>query len=396
MKKRISVFLIAVAFVVMTAFSSVKAIGDYSITIDSLEEGSSKVFKVWKVSDYSPESYKRLLALESNELDSLYGESYLSNYISGSSYKVSGLDVGYYYGVEIKDGKINREIVPFMISFNSETAFNETIVPKKSLPKTTLEIKNIGITEEESKRILLPNSTFMLFYENSNVPLRFIGNVVTTDANGVSELSFGFDGILSLRGLLPGKYRLKQLTAPSEYLLSNDIFFEIKLGADNEVYLYNYQTGKIGTLTFKLLSARGNKPLKGGVFKLVKLVHGKYVDVLIDGKVAIGLSDENGNFVFKNIKYGDYYLVQLEAPTVEGVKYIPLLKPFEFKLDGTMVNKEIVIKIFNQKSGISSWLPETGEQRSILFIGTGVILLIISFLLTFKRRKKKEENEEVS
>ena len=98
-------------------------------------------------------------------------------------------------------------------------------------------------------------------------------------------------------------------------------------------------------------------------------------------------TDESGSFTFpEKLQYGTYYLEETKAPE----KYVPLTNRVAFTVDeqsyvtaGQLISPE---KIPNKHKGT---LPSTGGKGIYVYIGAGVVLLLIAGLY-FARRKHSQ------
>ncbi|HDR3523589.1 SpaH/EbpB family LPXTG-anchored major pilin [Bacillus pacificus] len=136
-----------------------------------------------------------------------------------------------------------------------------------------------------------------------------------------------------------------------------------------------------GKISLKKIDGATKDALEGAKFELrkdSKVVKVKGVDV-------VGVSDKDGIINWDNIPYGEYEIVEIEAPKYtdkgEVKSYQKLREPIKVKIDKD--NQTVKLTVENNKSG---WiLPATGGIGTILFTVVGLVLMGAAFM--FLRRK---------
>lgn len=116
-------------------------------------------------------------------------------------------------------------------------------------------------------------------------------------------------GVLTIQGLVPGKYRLIETKAPTGYILNtNPVPFEVAENSDHQLIqvgmtdaFINYQAA----IRFMKLDEAGN-PLAGAVFGLYK--KGSTTPV------ATTTSKPDGRVVFTNVGPGTYEIKEISNP----------------------------------------------------------------------------------
>lgn len=131
------------------------------------------------------------------------------------------------------------------------------------------------------------------------------------------------------------------------------------------------------------VAAGGNKiiNIKGVVAPVVKVSF--YDNAALKGeKVASVTSDENGMACIYGLAYGEYYLVETQAPA----GYNAFADALPFSIDGTSHTENMTITIENV-SGVV--LPNTGGMGTTIFtlIGGALVLLSVVLLVTKKRMR---------
>ncbi|KXY84796.1 MULTISPECIES: SpaH/EbpB family LPXTG-anchored major pilin [Bacillus cereus group] len=136
-----------------------------------------------------------------------------------------------------------------------------------------------------------------------------------------------------------------------------------------------------GKISLKKIDGATKDALEGAKFELRK--DGKVVKV--KGVDVVGVSDKDGMIKWENIPYGEYEIVEIEAPKYtdkgEVKSYQKLREPIKVKIDKD--NQTVKLTVENNKSG---WiLPATGGIGTILFTVVGLVLMGAAFM--FLRRK---------
>lgn len=129
---------------------------------------------------------------------------------------------------------------------------------------------------------------------------------------------------------------------------------------------------------FKNVSAKDNAPIPGGAeFSLYTGDHNIYI-----GKVT---SDENGEFEFKGLTKGDYYLVQTKAS--QGYEF--KTGKINFTVTKTSYDNEERLPVVNAPA---SQLPLTGGSGTAAFTVFGLALIALSAIIFAASKKSKRES----
>lgn len=157
--------------------------------------------------------------------------------------------------------------------------------------------------------------------------------VVNSANEKVGTMTTNEQGTASLSGLEMGNYTLKEVKAPTGYVL-NDQPQKIEV-----------KTGEIATITVQNAKVKGNiqiKKLSDNGKILPKVEFSVYT---VDGKeVTKAVTDEQGIAQVKDLPYGQYYFVETKG--VEGYLINKTKYPFQIKEQGntlsfTVENKEV-------------------------------------------------------
>ncbi|MDM5373026.1 SpaH/EbpB family LPXTG-anchored major pilin [Bacillus bombysepticus] len=138
-----------------------------------------------------------------------------------------------------------------------------------------------------------------------------------------------------------------------------------------------------GKISLKKIDGESKEVLKGAKFKL----QDKDGNVIkVNGVEQVGESNAEGMINWAEIPYGEYEIVEIEAPTYKNDKgevksYQKLREPIKVTINKD--NQTVNLTVENNKSG---WiLPATGGIGTILFTVVGLVLMGAAFM--FLRRK---------
>lgn len=205
------------------------------------------------------------------------------------------------------------------------------------------EIFNIRITEDkqiieiEAVNTKIRGNVSLIKYEEEYPDHKLTGAEFTVYANKectkeVGKLKEYDTGFYTLENLAFGKYFLKETVAPKGFVLDKNVYeFEI-LEDGNTVEVSNTEAGQ-GFV---------NKPITGTVeitkkdISDGKLISNCGIEILDElGNVIFqGRTDENGIVTFENLRYGNYYYREFDAP--EGYNIDVTLFPFSIQENGEM------------------------------------------------------------
>lgn len=182
----------------------------------------------------------------------------------------------------------------------------------------------VEINKEDSEiaGLKLEGVRFGIFNENKKLVEELI-----TDENG-----YAISGWLNY-----GDYILRELATKDGYRL-NGQEWKIKIREDKKTYTYNITNdvikGKIQVV--KIDSQNAEKPVNGATFNVVaENVFGVAAETVVDTITT----DENGFAFTKNLRYGDYYLIETNVGDdywLNATKY-----PVSIKEHGKVVVKHI-------------------------------------------------------
>ena len=278
---------------------------------------------------------------------------------------------GYLYndeGIEFKIGESTNFIVDNEYGKILEISFyNKKVLGKLEIHKYGEEIIYQNDTYKYREK-LLNDVTFNLYskediYQNNKLIYskdQLIGELITDD-----------NGYTSVDDIQLGNYYLKEISSSNDNSLS-DTIYDISLTYEdqytekilNSLDIYNYI--KKGKLIINKFDKETKIPLSNTLIEIRKE----------DNKVIYkGYTDNNGQIILDDLKYGNYYLAETEAST--GYQLLEEILPF------TISKEETIIDIYNERISI----PDTNIEPQI-YIVLSILSLIVSIILLLLIRNK--------
>ena len=244
------------------------------------------------------------------------------------------------FSLEYKDQY--TEIISFQLELNNE------------LPKGGLIISKTDISTSEP----IPNTLFEVYTEKDELLFRD-----RTDS----------DGKIEIEKLPIGKYYFVEKEAAEGYILNPEkMYFEVK--ENGEITKSEITNEMIsGTLILTKVDISTQEPLPN---TLIEIYNAKTNELIFSDR-----TDENGIITVENLKYGEYYFIEKEAP--EGYEINPEKMYFEIKEDG-----EIIKSTLEDNKIIE--VPNTLKNEYNFKLIGGIILLILGLGVVIYANKKKK------
>lgn len=197
--------------------------------------------------------------------------------------RISDLESGYYYVQEVKAPE------GYLLDSTKHQVYVEdfkvTLLELKNYEQASFVIEKV----DAQSKIPLAGAEFGLYAMNGEQ----IGDTFITDKSGKA----------SLTGIEPGWYIVKELTAPTGYVLNNEEY-RVQIVEGQPTTLTVPNTPQSG-ITVRKVDATTRDPLAGAEFELRTY----------DGKLLGNyVTDPTGSFVTVNVEPGIYYLVETKAP----------------------------------------------------------------------------------
>lgn len=270
----------------------------------------------------------------------------------------SDLYLGKYILKEIKTQSnyvidTNEYVIELTEKEKNTILVSETLKITNKLKKGTLEFTKTDLVSGE----LIPNTIIEIYTESGECI--FIGE---TDHNGKIIVS----------NLPIGKYYIIEKEAATGYVI-NDEKVEFEILEDGKIVKAEMTNKPItGELEFTKIDISTSAPLPNTIIE----IYTENDELVFNGK-----TDENGQVVIKELKYGKYYILEKEAP--DGYILNEEKMYFEILEDGEIVKA----KMTNEKVIIN--VPNTGinDYHVIEIIG-GLFLLCGVGIIIYAKKKK--------
>lgn len=295
---------------------------------------------------------------------------------------------------QIRYGKwIVKELRPAEGFIPNEKLYEITVAENGAVIEFTVENKYIrgniaGLKVDEDGKTI-EGAVFGLFAEGTD---EFI------EENAVMTAASGPDGKFLFENVRYGKWIVKELSCPEQYVLSDEVF-EVTIEEDGAVLsltaVNKHVTGKVQAV--KISSKDHDKLLSGAEFEIYLDVNGNQTfDPGIDTLIGKLTESETGFYEMDGLRHNGYFLFESKAP--EGFQKDDRYFYFQISDNGktVMVENEKGVGFVNEpvptphEPGDPS-SPQTGDNSHILLwimLASGSLIAVIT--LTFAGRKKRK------
>lgn len=181
-------------------------------------------------------------------------------------------------------------------------------------PVARSSVKLMKINAENKKP--LPGATFALYQNGKEVDRQTSGN----------------DGVVTFNDKEVGTYQVKEISAPKGYVVDSNMH-DVTFEKDKVATLEMPNKPVHATVRLFKLDSDTHKPLIGAEFILKQNGVEKYRAV----------SNDRGVAIIKDVKFGDYELTEVKAPT--GYNILPKTKVININKDGDVIRVDIPNKI---------------------------------------------------
>ena len=246
--------------------------------------------------------------------------------------KVEDLKLGKYYLKELEtlDGYIlDENIYEFELKYQDQYT---PIVTKSYTLSNYLKKSNLEFTKSDLSTSEGIKDTKIEIYhlkDDGKSELIFTG---LTDENGK----------ITITDLFVGKFYILESEAATGYLLSDEkVYFEIK--ENGEIVKAEMKNQKItGSLEFSKEDFSTDKPIPNTEIEIY--------DANTDELIYTGKTSEEGKIVISEIPYGDYYILEKNAPIPYALNAEKMY--FSIKEDGEVIKATMKDKVITSKVGL--------------------------------------------
>ena len=181
------------------------------------------------------------------------------------------------------------------------------------------------------------------------------------------------DGKVIIKKMKYGKYYILEREAPEGYILNEEkMYFEIK--ENGEIVKATMKDENIkGSLYFSKVDISDDSPLPN---TLIEIYNAN------DELIFSGRTNEEGNIVINDLIYGNYYILEKEAP--KGYELNEEKMYFEIKENGEIVKATMkdqkIIKVPN---------TEASDLKELIISGVSLIAFGVLLIVYGKRKKNK-------
>lgn len=272
--------------------------------------------------------------------------------------KISNLYLADYYIKELATDDmyvLDEEL--YYVSLEYQDQYTATVVYEFSI-ENELKRGNLMILKADADtNESLSGAVFSIY--DMNDELVYTG---TTDEFGKLELT----------NLKYGKYYLIEEQAPDGYVLNNEKYY-FEITEDGQVIELEIKNSPIlGNVIILKVDSDTDELLSGAVFSIYNIN---------DELIYTGTTDEFGKLEITDLKYGEYYLVEEQAP--EG--YVLNNEKYYFEIS----ENDSVIEITISNNQIIE-VPKTGlsDSKILNVAGIVVILLGVGYIVYDKFKKR--------
>ncbi len=295
---------------------------------------------------------------------------------------------------QIRYGKwIVKELRPATGFVPNEKLYEVNVAEDGAVIEFTVENKYIrgnieGLKVDEDGNTI-DGAAFGLFAE---------GTDEFTEENAVMTAVSGTDGKFLFENVRYGKWIVKELSCPAQYVLSDETF-EVTISEDGETVSFTavnkYVTGKVQVI--KISSKDHSKLLSGAEFEVYLDVNGNQAfDPDIDTLLGKLTESKAGFYEMDGLKHNGYFLFESKAP--EDFQKDDRYFYFQITADGetVMVENEKGVGFVNEPVPTphkpdNPFAPQTGDNSHImLWITLASGSLVSMIVLTAVGRKKRK------
>lgn len=328
----------------------------------------------WKIDDdllkTYPDHFRLLEILSSWSEDRLdkMSSRYVFHISNKDSYKLNlDLKPGVYYMRDLTSPRGDYWLVDNIIVVGEDAPplikikwTKDTIPPPPETPPGEVLLYKTDDRGNPLKAVV-----FNLYDENGN-PVRTKNYVYDPDGE-VEDLVTDEKGYIRVTNLPKGTYKFVEVRTLPGYEIERGSSY-VKVDYDTGGFVHVVNKRLKGEVNFIKIDGETKEPLAGAVFKIYRIVDGERVFVKDgEGKDLVAISDADGSYGFKDLDFGLYYVVEVQAPfgyilsqdeievIVNSESYSKLVEVKNFKKPGDededddddfeMIHKKKIVKV---------------------------------------------------
>ena len=232
--------------------------------------------------------------------------------------------------------------------------------------------------------------------ENVVFGLFGVDETIFTDKTAILTARTDEDGYFIFENIPFGKWIIKELSCPKEYVLS-DKLYDINITRDGELLSLaitnEFVSGTVRVI--KLSQEDNNKKLGGAIFELyIDTDNNCVFDPNVDKLVGTLTEKELGVYEYGNLRYGGYFVYESKAPD----EYIKDDRYFYFKIteagQTVVIENEKGVGFVNEPIPIPEPEPEvptspqTGDNTNVWSaVVVGLTSLVVITIISIKLKK---------
>lgn len=307
----------------------------------------------------------------SNSANDIYNNSTVTTDGNGTGYFFVPADSGDYYLKEI----------------SAPSGYTPSSDCTKALINNTVVVENNKIPEDVYGKIVINKKEMASSQSIEGVKFELLMDDKTTsatdkDGNTIGALTTDKDGKVEVSNLKYGTYYLKEIEAPENYIMSDEL---IEVVVDREVVNTTVENA-LRNITIIKVDSVTKKVVTGGKYRIVDE----------EGNSVAEFTMDNGTYLL-DMAAGKYTFIEITPPK----NYVDANVTFDFEVsdDGNItitssddrhyyVSENMAITVVNDKEEIVPDVPKTGVLNNKMVVGVGVLLIVggASSIVIIKRR----------
>ena len=295
----------------------------------------------------------------SSSAKDIYGNSTVTTDGEGTGHFFVPADSGNYY---IKEISAPSGYTPSSSCIKAE--LNNSVV-----------VKNNKIPEDKYGKIIINKVDIASSQGIEGVKFELLMDDKTTsatdkDGNTIGVLTTDADGKIEISNLKYGTYYLKEVSAPENYIMSDEL---IEVVVDKEVINATVENA-LRNITIIKVDSVTKEVVTGGKYRIIDE----------EGNSVAEFTMDNGTYLL-DIAAGKYTFIEITPP--KGYVDANVTFDFEVSDDGTVtitssddryyyLSENLAITVVNDKEEVIPDVPKTGVLNNKIIVGIGILLIV--------------------